>query len=83
MQGAPVTLSAILSPDFVGGSNTDGETVTFYNGNAVLGTGTLSDYGLGAANVGMATLNVASLPDGIDKLTASYYYCVIKWIPLS
>jgi CSLREA domain-containing protein len=70
--GAPVTLSAILSPDFVGGSNTDGETVTFYNGNAVLGTGTLSDYGLGATNVGMATLNVASLPDGIDKLTASY-----------
>jgi len=67
MSGASVTLSAILSPDYSNGFSASGETVTFYNGGAVLGTGTINENAGGAA-----TLTITSLPDGIDKLTASY-----------
>jgi Bacterial Ig-like domain (group 3)/FG-GAP-like repeat len=71
-QGASITLTALLSPALVVGNYPDGETVTFYNGATVLGTGTLSVIGVGAANFEMASLNVTSLPNGIDNLTASY-----------
>jgi hypothetical protein len=70
--GASITLTALLSPDIVGAFNTDGETVTFNNGATVLGTATLTNIGLGTSNVGQATFNVTSLPDGTDNLTASY-----------
>ncbi|MFZ0661702.1 MAG: Ig-like domain repeat protein [Acidobacteriaceae bacterium] len=65
-QGASITLAAVLSPYISpGGIFTVGaETVTFYNGGTSIGTATLSS--------GVATLNIASLPDGTDTLTASY-----------
>ena len=63
--GSQITLTATLSPYNLETLTTDGETVTFYNGSANIGTGTLSS--------GVATLNVASLPAGItNTLTAVY-----------
>jgi sugar lactone lactonase YvrE len=59
-----VVLSATLSPYSTASGNTNGETVTFYNGTASLGTGTLSS--------GVATLNVTALPVGTDSLKATY-----------
>jgi len=62
--GQQVMLSATLSPYNEGGVNTNGETVTFYNGTTSLGTGMLSS--------GVATLNITSLPLGTDSLTAQF-----------
>jgi polyisoprenoid-binding protein YceI len=62
--GSLVTLTAILSPYFLGTFTTNGETVTFYNGGTSIGTGTLSS--------GVATLYIYSLPLGTDTLTANY-----------
>ena len=63
-QGAPVMLGAVLSPYYSGIYDTDGETLTFYNGTTVLGTAKLT--------TGVASLTVTSLPDGIDTLSAVY-----------
>ncbi|RSL17574.1 VCBS repeat protein [Edaphobacter aggregans] len=64
--GQSVTLTATLSPYTVGPptTTTDGETVKFYNGNALLGSGTLSG--------GVATYTTTALPAGTDTLKAIY-----------
>ena len=64
MQGAPTTLTAVLSPYYSGIYGAYNETVSFYNGGTVIGTAKLLS--------GMATLSITSLPDGIDALTAVY-----------
>lgn len=62
--GQQIVLSATLAPYTSQGSITNGETVTFMNGSASIGTGTLSS--------GVATLNITSLAVGTDSLTAVY-----------
>jgi CubicO group peptidase (beta-lactamase class C family) len=62
--GQPVTLTATLSPFNAGNTSTNGETITFSNGGASLGTATLTS--------GVATLTTTSLPGGTDSVTASY-----------
>ncbi len=64
VSGNQVTLTATLAPYSSGSSTTNGETVTFINGETSIGTGTLSS--------GIATLSVTSLPVGYDTLTAIY-----------
>ena len=71
------TLVSSLNPSFVGqavtftatvsssaGTPPNGETITFKNGSAVLGTAPLSG--------GMASLTTSSLPAGIFGITANY-----------
>ena len=58
---ASVTLSATVTSS----AGTPAGTVTFYNGAAALGTGTLN-------GSGVATLSTATLPAGTDNLTATY-----------
>ena len=62
--GQQIALSAALSPYSAQSNSTNGETVSFSNGGAVLGAGTLSN--------GIATLIVTSLPIGTESLTAAY-----------
>jgi hypothetical protein len=62
--GQQVVLTGTLSPYAVGGLNTNGETITFYNGSPAIGTGTLTS--------GVATLNITSLPLGANSLAAVY-----------
>ena len=64
--GQSVTLMATLSPYSVGPPNTttDGDTVNFYNGSALLGSGVL--------NHGIATLATSSLPAGSVPLKAVF-----------
>jgi hypothetical protein len=57
--GASVTFTATVSP-----SVPNGETVTFYNGGASIGTGTTSS--------SHATLTTSALPVGSDSITAAY-----------
>jgi hypothetical protein len=60
--GQAVTFTATVSSS--AGTPPNGETLTFKNGSAVLGTATLSG--------GMASLTTSSLPAGIFTITASY-----------
>jgi CubicO group peptidase (beta-lactamase class C family) len=62
--GQSVTLTATLSPFSGGSTNTNGESVTFLNGTATLGTATLTG--------GVATLTTTALPAGTNSITASY-----------
>ena len=62
--GYQITLTATLNPSFLGSFTTDGDAVTFYNGGTSIGTGTLSS--------GVATLNILSLPNGANELTAVF-----------
>lgn len=62
--GKSVTLTATLSPASAQGHSNDGESVTFYNGNTALGTGTLSG--------GVATFTAGSLSVGVHNLKAVY-----------
>lgn len=62
--GQQLMLTATLTPYLDQGLTTNGETVTFLNGGASIGTGALS--------AGVATLNVTSLPSGTDSITATY-----------
>ena len=62
--GQQIVLSATLNPSTAAGVNTTSETVTFFGNQGVLGTGTLSS--------GVATLNLTSLPSGMNTLTATY-----------
>ncbi|MGD0735016.1 MAG: Ig-like domain repeat protein [Terracidiphilus sp.] len=63
--GGEIELTATLSPyNVTGGSSSDHETVTFYNGAAVAGTATLSD--------GVATLVLSQPAAGSYSFTASY-----------
>ena len=64
MYGQQVVLTATLNPYSVGTLGTNGETISFYNGLTLLGTGTLAS--------GVATLNVTTLPVGANSLTAVY-----------
>jgi len=57
--GAPVTLTATITP-----SVPNGETVTFYSNNTLIGTGTTS--------ASVASLTTSTLPAGSDAITASY-----------
>ncbi len=74
---ATISLASLLNPAFVGqavtlrasvsstaGTPPNGETITFYNGTTVLGTGVLSG--------GVASLMITSLPNGVYGVTASY-----------
>ena len=73
MQGAPITLTAVLSPYDSGSYNATNETVSFYNGGTVLGTAKLTSAELTSfGNSIAASIVVTSLPDGIDALTAVY-----------
>jgi hypothetical protein len=60
--GQAVTFTATVSS--TAGAPPNGETVTFNNGSAVLGTATLS--------AGIASLTTSSLPAGTLTITASY-----------
>ena len=62
--GQQVTLTATLSPYNAQNHSTDGELVTFFNGNVSLGTAPLA--------LGVATLNVNSLSVGTPTLKAMY-----------
>jgi hypothetical protein len=64
--GNSVTLTAALSPIVVGSYTVSvGETVSFFNGSTLLGTGPLN-------GCGVATLTITALIAGNDSLTASY-----------
>ncbi len=60
--GQSITFTATVTSN--SGTPPNGETVTFYNGSAVLGTGALSG--------GVASLATSSLSAGIHSITASY-----------
>ncbi len=60
--GQAVTFTATVTSS--GGIPPNGESITFYNGSAVLGTAPLS--------AGAAALTTSSLPAGIFTITASY-----------
>jgi hypothetical protein len=60
--GQPITFTATVSS--TAGTPPNGETITFYNGSAVLGTALLSG--------GTASLTTSSLQPGIYTITASY-----------
>ncbi len=64
--GQSVTLTATLSPYTVGPptTTTDTESVNFYSGSTLVGSGTLTS--------GVATLTTTTLPAGIDALKAVY-----------
>jgi uncharacterized membrane protein len=62
--GQQVQLTATLMPAASQSTAANGETVTFYSGGAILGTGTLSS--------GVAMLSLSTLPIGTDILTAVY-----------
>jgi hypothetical protein len=62
MVGQTITFTATVTSN--SGTPPNGETVTFYNGSAVLGTGALS--------AGIASFATASLPAGVYSITASY-----------
>jgi len=59
--GQPVTLTATLSTS---ASSTNNESINFYNGAGLIGSGTLTS--------GVATLTLSTLPAGTDSLTAVY-----------
>jgi hypothetical protein len=60
--GQPVTFTATVKPAL--GSTPNGESVTFYDGTASIGTGKTAS--------GVATLTTSSLPSGTDPITATY-----------
>jgi hypothetical protein len=66
LTGQPVTLTAVLSPFTVGPptTTTNGESVNFFSGTTLLGSGTLS--------AGVATLTTTTLLTGTDSLTAVF-----------
>ena len=66
LTGDPVTLTAILSPYTVGPptTTTNGESVNFFSGTTLLGSGTLSG--------GVATLITTALLTGSDSLSAVF-----------
>ena len=62
--GQPVALTATVTAAVPNSGTPTGGTVTFLNGNTALGTAPL--------NSGTATLQVSTLPLGVDKVTARY-----------
>ena len=62
--GQQVVLSAAVTPSTAQGHTTDGELISFTANGTVLGTATLSG--------GVASLNVTSLPAGVENLEAAY-----------
>ncbi len=60
--GTPVTFTATVTPS--SGSIPNGETVTFYYGSTVLGTGLTAS--------GAATFSTSGLPVGSDSISATY-----------
>ena len=62
--GTPVTIAAVLTPEIGSVAPSNGELVSFYNNQTLLGTGTLSS--------GVATLNVTSIPMGTSTVAAAY-----------
>ncbi len=60
--GQAVTFTATVSS--TSGTPPNGETITFYNGSAVLGTAALSG--------GSASITTSSLPAGVFTITATY-----------
>ena len=66
--GQSVTLTATLSTSAV---STNGESINFYNGAGLIGSGTLAS--------GVATLTLSTLPAGTDSLTAAYVEIQPSW----
>ncbi len=66
LAGQSVTLTAVLSPYTVGPpyTTTNGDSVKFYNGTTLLGSGTLSG--------GIAKLTTTALPVGAVSLSAAF-----------
>ncbi|WP_188760090.1 Ig-like domain repeat protein [Edaphobacter acidisoli] len=66
LAGQTVTFTATLSPYTVGPptTTTNGETVMFYSGGSLIGTGAL--------NNGVATLATGALPVGTDSVQATF-----------
>ena len=74
LSGQPLTLTATLAPYMIGTpppnptnqyyTTTDTETVNFYNGTTLLGSGTLHN--------GVATFTTSVLPTGSDPISAVY-----------
>ena len=66
LSGQSLTLTATLSPYTVGPptTTTNGDSVSFYNGSTLLGSGTLAN--------GVATLSTSALPVGSDALNAVF-----------
>jgi hypothetical protein len=62
--GQPMTLTATLSPYTYSTYTTDGESISFYDGATLVGTGTLSS--------GVATATLTPAAAGIHNLTAKY-----------
>jgi len=62
--GQTITLTAMLSPYAESGYSTFGESISFYNGSTLLGTGTLSS--------GAATLSLSSPAAGSYSFSAAY-----------
>jgi hypothetical protein len=63
--GGEIEITAQLAPYTVtGGTSSDGESVTFYNGTQILGTSSLSG--------GFATLDLDQPAAGVYSITASY-----------
>ena len=62
--GQTTTLTATLAPSSISAGNTDGELVTFTNGNIPIGTAKLTS--------GVATLTTGSLSAGTDMFSAVY-----------
>ena len=63
--GMPVALTAILTPSTGSAAPSNGETVSFYSNQTLLGNGVLA--------AGVATLNnVTSIPVGVNTLVAQY-----------
>jgi hypothetical protein len=62
--GSPITLTATVTPSTPPGPSTPTGVVTFYNGAAVIGTGTLAG--------GVATLTDGTLAGGTYNLTCIY-----------
>lgn len=62
--GTPVALSVTLTPYTNGSVSSNGKSVTFASGGAVLGTAIL--------NNGIATLNTSALPVGSNAITATF-----------
>jgi len=60
--GQAITFTATVSS--IAGAPPNGESITFKNGSAVLGTGALTG--------GIAALTTSSLPAGIDTISANY-----------
>jgi hypothetical protein len=62
--GAPISLTATLTPYSAGSFSTNGKTISFTRGSAPLGTSML--------NNGVAAISITNLPMGSNSITATF-----------